>query len=500
MSFPGVRGRESSEARPPSSRLPARAPTGRTLLRRWVGPRLPRWLHEPTAAPGGSTTDSRTADSRSALAIAAARLAGRTSRRLGIGNGSVIVGRVALALDPGALAASARRRTVALVSGTNGKTTTSHLLAGALGRAGAVAHNASGSNMADGALTALLERPDADRAVIEVDELHLAEVADAVDPAVIVLLNLTRDQLDRVAEVRGTAAAIAEVLARHRRTVVIANADDPLTTWAASAAPHVVWVSGGAAWSSDAASCPRCGELLVRGEGRWAPWHCPGCDLRRPEPTWWWEATDAGGSDGSDDSDDSGGCDDSGDSGGATGAVAHGADGWTGPLRTALPGQINLSNALVALAAADAVGVGPDVARHGVGEVSEVAGRYAERRVGQHHVRTLLVKNPAGWVEAVELLAPGRPLLVVINARQADGRDVSWLWDLPVEAVAGRPVAVAGERAADMGVRLSYAGVDHRTAPDVFDALALLPPGPVDVVANYTAFHELRGRLARVAG
>jgi UDP-N-acetylmuramyl tripeptide synthase len=108
----------------------------------------------------------------------------------------------------------------------------------------------------------------------------------------------------------------------------------------------------------------------------------------------------------------------------------------------------------------------------------------------------LLAKNPAGWVETLTVIAPERPVLIVINAREADGRDTSWLWDVPFEQFPAREVVASGERAADLGVRLSYAGLDHRTEPDPVAALALLPSGTVDVVANYTAFRQLQRRLA----
>jgi alpha-ketoglutarate-dependent taurine dioxygenase len=90
-----------------------------------------------------------------------------------------------------------------------------------------------------------------------------------------------------------------------------------------------------------------------------------------------------------------------------------------------------------------------------------------------------------------------RPLLVIINAREADGRDTSWLWDVPFEQLTSRPVVASGERAADLGVRLSYAGLEHQTVSDPLAALATLPAGTVDVVANYTAFHYFRRRLSR---
>lgn len=109
----------------------------------------------------------------------------------------------------------------------------------------------------------------------------------------------------------------------------------------------------------------------------------------------------------------------------------------------------------------------------------------------------LLAKNPAGWAGMLSMLSEPRPLLVIINAREADGRDTSWLWDVAFEQFGSRQVVASGERAADLGVRLSYAGLDHRTVADPLAALETLPPGQIDVVANYTAFHQFRRRLGR---
>ena len=112
----------------------------------------------------------------------------------------------------------------------------------------------------------------------------------------------------------------------------------------------------------------------------------------------------------------------------------------------------------------------------------------------------LLAKNPAGWAETLPVIDPARPVLIVINAREADGRDTSWLWDVPFEKLHCPVIVASGERAADLGVRLSYAGLDHHTEPDPVAALALLPPGSIDVVANYTAFHHLLRHLPVPAG
>jgi len=321
---------------------------------------------------------------------------------------------------------------------------------------------------------ALANAQDAENAVLEVDELHPAAAAAAVDTTVMVLLNLTRDQLDRATEVGAIAAAVGHALAGHPRTVVVANADDPMVVSAAKFARHRVWVAAGSSWLGDASSCPRCGQTLTFTVPEFADlepggsqlWECA-CGLARPTPDWW-----------------------------VDGGEAHTADTVV-PLDIRLPGKVNLSNAAMALAAACAVGIPVDQAASALREVDAVAGRYAVVRRGSQDLRLLLAKNPAGWAGVSAMLSEPWPLLVIINSREADGRDTSWLWDVPFEKFAARRVVASGERAADLGVRLSYAGLEHQTVADPLAALATLPAGQIDVVANYTAFHHFRRRLNR---
>lgn len=423
------------------------------------------------AGPAASGTGVAGASRGARAAARVGRVAARVSRGLGVGGGAVVSGRVASALWPNALRELAAGRHVVLVAGTNGKTTTTHMLAAAAATTGPVAHNSTGANMADGALAALIAAPATPRAVLEVDELHLPAVAAATDPSVVVLLNLTRDQLDRVTEVQRTAAAIRTALEAQPGATVVANADDPLIVWASGTATRAIYVGAGARWRADSRVCPRCTTLLVDARGCWS---CPGCGLRRPEVAWSAEVTDPGT------------------------LLVHGpglADRLE--LRPALPGAANRGNALMALAASTTLGTPVTRAGAAIAAVDEVAGRYARLRVGAWTLRLLLVKNPAGWQETREILEPSAAVLMVVNARQADGADVSWLWDLDLTPLVGRRLAVAGERGADLGVRLSYAGVAHHHAPDPLEALRALPAGLVDVVANYSAFLGLHGRLAR---
>ena len=401
---------------------------------------------------------------RTRVAAGAGRVAGTLSRRLGLGEGAIIGGRIALAVDRRALARLAAGRRVVLVTGTNGKTTVAHLLAAVLRTVGSVAHNDTGANMADGAVAALLARPEADLAVLEVDELHLADVAGQVRPEVVVLLNLTRDQLDRSTEVAAVAAAIRRAVQAQPLATVLANCDDPVVVAVADGLPRVRWLAAGGNWVGDAALCPRCRRLLHRNGVLWS---CSSCGLRRPEPDW--QLADG---------------------------VARGAC-WATPLTVLLPGEYNVRNALTAVAAAAVLGVPLGRAGAALADVRSVAHRYAVVEHGGQQVTLLLAKNPAGWREVLPLLSTADGLLLAVNAREADGRDTSWLWDIPFEQLPARPTVVAGEAAADLALRLTYACTAHHLVPDPLRGLRLLPPGRITVVANYTAFNGLWHSLER---
>lgn len=410
----------------------------------------------PTAGPYGSRSV------RTAVASRLGRFVGWLSRTSRCGRGAVIGGRLTLALAPHALSQLTAGKTVVLVSGTNGKTTTSHLLAAMLRTGHPVASNDDGANMPGGLVAALLRSPRASAAVLEVDELYLPQVIDAVGPAAVVLLNLTRDQLDRVGEIRRLEAGIRAALHRQPSATVIGNADDPFVVSAAADLPGARWVGAGGRWSHDGTACPRCGRPIRRD-----CWSCH-CGLSRPDPDWVLD-----------------------------GDALVGAGGEVVPLRLALPGRVNQANAALAVAAAGTLGVHPLTAVRAVRSVREVNGRYAVSRYGGRDVRLMLAKNPAGWSEMLDILdgSGTAELVLVINAREADGRDTSWLWDVPFEQLGGRTVTASGDRAEDVGTRLAYADVDYRVVSRLSDAIATAKPGPVDVVANYTAFLAARRAL-----
>jgi lipid II isoglutaminyl synthase (glutamine-hydrolysing) len=430
----------------------------------------------PTVNPGRCSIDLVTSEgatglpARARIAATTARLVGAIARRAGR-HGSVIGGRVATVLDRRMLARLAAGRTVVLVTGTNGKTTTTSMIARVLGGAArGVATNHLGANMPDGITTALLDasssRPASEAAsvaVMEVDESYLGEVAAATDPHVIVLLNFSRDQLDRVGEVRTVARRVGEAVAAHPTARVVAFADDVLCAGAGMAAESTVWVSSPSRWTGDAGVCPRCDGAVTRAGVQWA---CSACGLARPDGDWTLvEDTDP--------------------------ATVTGPGGSTTTLDLSLPGHANRLDAVFALAVGAELGVDPAVAAARLRGLAQVGGRYRTVTRPGGSTRLLLAKNPAGWAQVLDLLeeGPPRPVVVAVNSREADGRDVSWLWDVEFERLAGHPLVAAGERAADLSVRLAYAGVGHRLADDAV-AATRDTLGEVDLIGNYTAFHD----------
>ena len=379
----------------------------------------------------------------------------------------MIGGLVAMKLDPSVLRQLGAGRRTAVITGTNGKSTTTRMVAAALGTLGPVATNSEGANMDAGLIAALAADRDASMAALEVDEMHVPHVADAVHPAVIVLLNLSRDQLDRVGEINHIERTLRTGLSRHPEAVIVANCDDVLMTSAAYDCPHVVWVAAGGSWANDSVSCPRSGEVIVREESHW---YSTGTDFTRPAPQWW--------------------VDDE---------KIYGPDGFAVLMTLSLPGAVNRSNAAQAVAAAVAMGADPAAAVGAVSGVDEVAGRYRTVRIGNHTARLLLAKNPAGWQEALSMVDKNTAGVVIsVNGQVPDGEDLSWLWDVRFEHFGGTSVVAAGERGTDLAVRLGYAGVDHTLVHDTVAAIESCPPGHVEVVANYTAFLQLQRALERL--
>ena len=448
---------------------------------------------------------------RAALALADA--ATWASKKTGRGSGGMIGGMIAAAIDPMIMGRTNASRPVALVTGTNGKSTTTRMLAAAARTAFTTATNEGGDNMDAGVVSALRAGGDYDVATLEVDEMHVPAIADKLDPQVLVLLNLSRDQLDRVGEINSIERALRGAVNKHPDMTVVANCDDVMVTSAAWDSPNVVWVSAGLGWQGESTSCPRPGGAIIRREVSdttaadstdssrgstdasaagsssqptdHVDWYAAkplpdGSEFRRPSPDY--SMTPEGLRI------------DSASAAEATGLPA----GTVLPLTLSLPGDANRGNAAQAVVAALALGADVKKSLTATENVQSVAGRYSTVSYARREVHLLLAKNPAGWQEALSMVdrsADG--LVIATNGQVADGVDLSWLWDVRFENLDELAVVAAGERGADLAVRLGYAGVRHHLVKDALEAIRTCPPGRVEVLANYTAFRDLKRALDR---
>lgn len=394
----------------------------------------------------------------------------------------MIGGLVGGAIDPQLMASlgagkGGTKRPTVLVTGTNGKSTTTRMLASAVRSVATVCTNEGGDNMDAGVISALLAGRDAEALVLEVDELHVPSIAEKLDADVLVLLNLSRDQLDRVGEINKIERVLRACVEARPHMQIIANCDDVSVTSAAWDSPNVQWVSAGFGWAGDSTSCPRTeGAIIHRtGEDGVVDWFAAkklpdGREFRRPTPDW--RITEEGLID---------------------------REGQLHPMNLTLPGNANRGNATQAVAAAVAVGellhrpIPTEQAIAAAEKVDNVAGRYSVVRFGDHEVRLMLAKNPAGWQEALSMVDRTADSLVIsVNGQVADGQDLSWLWDVRFENFEGVHVVAAGERGTDLAVRLGYAAVEHNLIKDTVEAIRSCPPGRVEVLANYTAFRDLK--------
>jgi UDP-N-acetylmuramyl tripeptide synthase len=441
--------------------------------------------------------------------IMAARAVGELARRAGRGGGTSLPGKVLMRLDSGALEQLSGRLPdgTVIISATNGKTTTTAMAATILERAGStLVSNRAGANMAGGIASTLLgaagrrDTISGRLGLFEVDEFWLDRVAPQIHPRIMLLGNLFRDQLDRYGELETIADRWAALVAQLQETELALNADDPLIADLGRDRPGVSYFGvedpamamAEMQHASDSKHCRRCGAAYVYEAvylGHLGRYHCPNCGQRRPEP-----------------------------SVAATEIELLGTRGARFRLRTPtgdalvvlpLPGLYNVYNALGAAALVLRLGLSLEQIVDGLGVVSAVFGRAERISVDGHELSILLIKNPAGANEIVRTLAlePGElDLLGVLNDRTADGRDISWIWDADFELLAGhvRRVTCAGTRAAELALRLKYAGISVdriEVIPSLPSALdsALAAAGESDLYAlpTYTALLELREELSR---
>jgi UDP-N-acetylmuramyl tripeptide synthase len=440
--------------------------------------------------------------------IAIARTVGSLARASGRGGGTSLPGKVLLRLEPDAITTLAGRLAngCAVISATNGKTTTAALTSTILERGHRLVHNRTGANMAGGIASTLLSaarsrgRIDGDLGLFEVDEFWLAPVCEQLRPHAVLLANLFRDQLDRYGELETIAERWAGVVpSLPPDCALVLNADDPLIADLGRERDGVVYFGiedrtlaiPEMQHASDSKHCRRCGAAYVYDAiymGHLGDYHCPSCGQRRPRPSVYAERI-----------------------------TLHGSDRSTFMLVTphgsravllALPGLYNVYNAVAAAALALAFGTPLDDIVAGLQGTSAAFGRAEEVPIGDQTLKLLLIKNPAGANEILRTLAlepEAIDVLALLNDMTADGRDVSWVWDADFELLTPhvRGVTCSGTRAAELAVRLKYAGVDParlRIEPDLGSALDTAlrdaADGRLFALPTYTAMLALREELA----
>ena len=441
------------------------------------------------------------------LAILLCKLSRAALRILGRG-GTALPGSLALKLCPDIVARLSRGVRTVMVTGTNGKTTTCRMIEQMLldAKIDCMA-NRSGSNLERGiaadlcANASLTGRPKKRTAVIECDEAAFKRVCGEINPEVVVVTNIFRDQLDRYGEVTHTLESIRIGLESAQRATVCLDADDSLVASLAPDAPDRVRffgidaALGQGSEISDAPRCIVCGaeyEYDFHTFAHLGGFKCPKCGYSRTEPDVAVAGVDTLGPDGS--------------------VFEIRVDGEYYTAALSLPAAYNLYNAAAAVAAATALGVGAEGALKSLSHIESGFGRMERFELGKAKVTMVLVKNPAGCDRAIDYLAGQNfgTAVFCLNDGQADGTDVSWIWDAGFERIfaggkAPERLIVSGTRAEDMRLRLKYAGADEgsvtiiRDVVELTDAIAQCE-GTVCVMPTYTAMLPLRAELAERVG
>jgi UDP-N-acetylmuramyl tripeptide synthase len=438
---------------------------------------------------------------RLGLETLAARGVGAVSRAAGRGGGTTLPGKLLWKLDPGAVDAMAARLPagVALVSGTNGKTTTTAMAARILGRDRRLAWNRAGANLLSGIASALVAADGAELGLLEVDEGALPEAIERTRPRAILLTNLFRDQLDRYGELEVVAERWRTVVKRlPDETVLVVNADDPVVADLAHGRDRAVRFGLDDArharpslqHAADSKYCLRCGAPYVYEAayvGHLGDYRCDACGHARPPLDVVAVDIDHVGMHGS--------------------RFQIVSEQGEIDVDLALPGLYNVYNALAASALALALATPPAAVGAGLEGFSAAFGRFERIPAGGKRIVMLLIKNPAGANEALRTLETGVPpvLVIALNDAIADGRDVSWIWDVDFEPILPHVdrVVATGDRAAELGLRLVYGGLpDDRleVVPGLEAALdrglELVEAGTeLVVLPTYTAMLALRGVL-----
>jgi UDP-N-acetylmuramyl tripeptide synthase len=435
--------------------------------------------------------------------VAAARAAGRLSRFARTGGGTTLPGKLLAKLDPGSIDRLAARLPLgsALISATNGKTTTAAMTAEILSPRVRLAHNSSGANLVSGVASTLLTADSAELGLFEVDEGALPEVARRLRPRAVCLGNLFRDQLDRYGELELIAERWRDaVRALPPEASLAVNGDDPQVGELATQRAALVFglddprhAHPALQHAADSKWCVRCGrayEYAAAYVGHLGDYRCPACGHGRPPLAIAARNVELTGLEG----------------------VSFDLSLPSGERRVTLrvPGLYNVYNALAAASLAHLLGMEPSEISAGLERFSAAFGRFERIALGDKRLLVLLIKNPAGANEVVRTLLAGGPptlALIALNDEIADGRDVSWIWDVDFEPLLDglERVIATGERAAELALRCKYGGFAEESievVPDLTRALdrglAQTPPGgELVALPTYTAMLALRKLVAR---
>lgn len=444
------------------------------------------------------------------LAVTACKLSIKLLRLIGRG-GTAIPGKIALRICPDLLAQLSKDVKCVVVTGTNGKTTSSRIIEEIYVKAGtSYFANRSGANLINGITSIFIEnstltgKPKKENAVIECDEAASKEVCRLINPAVVLVTNVFRDQLDRYGEVSGTLNNLLIGIKNSPRAVVCLNADCSLTASIAEQIPNRVIFYGvdvpiyknPVSEVSDAPHCIKCKheyEYSYRTFGHLGGFSCPDCGYKRPEPQV--SVTDILATELT------------------FTKVRVQVFGEDDVITINLPGGYNIYNAVGALAVSEAVGFRRTLAKDAIASFSCGFGRMEEFDLGGHSARIILVKNPAGCNQVLnylEGLSTETVFVCCLNDNSADGKDVSWIWDANFEKLADMndlipEIYVSGIRSGDMAVRLKYAGIDEnklRIFDDYDDLIEAMKEQslPVIIMPTYTAMMDLRAKMSSVFG
>ena len=446
---------------------------------------------------------------RTSSAIILCRLARRLMHLAGKG-GTTLPGRIALLLDKEILSTVSRGMHIVLVTGTNGKTTTCRMLEQALILEGKKCLlNRSGANLLPGITAEFVcnadrtGKPRCDYAVTECDEGALKQITQRLNPEIIVVTNLFRDQLDRYGEVMNTREEILKGIRKAPQSILCLNADCVLSSAMSANLPNPTGYFGidtpvgdqGERELSDAKYCLFCGTELVYHYHTYAhlgDYECPACGYRRPFPeTSLTEITGTGA---------------------ASSEARMRIRDKNLAVTISLPAVYNLYNALAAACAGVKLGLKTKSITRALETVEAPFGRMEHFTIGGCSIRMILVKNPAGCNQAMEYIAgTGEDYGIVfcLNDRTADGHDISWIWDTDPEQILLDPhkksVWVSGTRAEDMQLRLKYSGAPEESITLEKDYSRLLDEivrreKQVFLLPNYTSMLDLRQVLLQKAG